>query len=493
MRVPCLAALLIGGLGFPCGGSEVSAWLEKLHDPDGRVRAASSFEYHAPAASDWIQVRRAMRDPSEQVRRSAVWFAGEAAYADKTADVDAIAGSLVESLADSSELVQAYAVISLSKVLRRSPATLVRYMNLMGAVGSERAMRVADLLALAVGAIGPSAMPELLVESSRFETNGGIKPALRMAGRTVTGSLIALLNSQDPVLRSRAAWALGEAGVKDSSVVHALCQALSDRESLVQGAALRALAAVDSRDPDVEVAILALARRNPAWDRQAAEALATVGTPAVSVPFLMRLLAGAPSEATAAARSLGSFGPGAAEAGPALVAKLNVLDASPQHLDELRAVIEAIAKIGITSEAAIPVLIKQVDSGNDTALEILACYPKLQGGLLARLAASSAWSYRSSYLKKALISNLWNSDPAGQKELVELLGSKPADVRARAARLIGLAGEAARPAGDDHFPKRERSYPSSPKTKTQERAKLRCVRWGRWLLLRNSNGPLRGC
>ncbi len=60
---------------------------------------------------------------------------------------------------------------------------------------------------------------------------------------------IELIKSGDPILRNRAAFALGKRGLSDDRTVEALLEALKDMEWRVRSNAAKAIARIEPRDP----------------------------------------------------------------------------------------------------------------------------------------------------------------------------------------------------------------------------------------------------
>jgi HEAT repeat protein len=195
----------------------------------------------------------------------------------------------------------------------------------------------------ALGRIGPAArqaVPRLIDVVKGPAQNGLPLCAARALGnigpaaQPAVPALFQALDSKSPKLRARAAEALGSVGGTDKNLVRALQKALLDPDSEVRYSAAAAIGKL-GKEPTVAVPALcdALGRNEfPAVDQDAP---------------------GSESPRGIVIRALGSFGPEAKEAVPALV---KLLENGNQPNCVYLEAIDALGRIGPGAKDAIPVL-----------------------------------------------------------------------------------------------------------------------------------------
>jgi HEAT repeat protein len=213
----------------------------------------------------------------------------------------------------------------------------------------------------------------------------------------VVPELDRLLKDDSPVVRTHAAYAAGRYGPDAAPAVPALAEALGDPEVEVRIAAARALGEIG---PAAQAAVSALIRAlddaSGAVTLDAADALVRIGAPAV--PALVQSL-NQPPLAGLVANTLGQIGPAAEAAVPALIRLIDSADDQSR-----REAILALAAIGPAAREAAPRLVKLLElpeepfrAGAAYALAMLEAdeaAPLLKQGLTSGdelLELASAW------------------------------------------------------------------------------------------------------
>jgi HEAT repeat protein len=389
---------------------------ECLKDPDGGMRIAAAetlwrltFQPQ-PTLSVLIA---ALSDADEDVRSSAAEALGNMA-----AEAEAAGPALIQALKDKEQSVRYAAAQALGAVRpepkKTLPALATALKDQDRFVGSQAAGAIGRY-----GAAAESAVPALVAalrdedDSMRWyaaSALGDIGPA---AAKAITALTDALQHDRDDQVRWAAAGAMGSIDREGRVVIPALTQALTQKSAQVRRFAAIALGQIG---PGAKAALPALRTAVKEKDGgvriAAAEALWTVGGDGkAAMPVLLEGLRTSPYPHLAA-HALGTMGPMAAVATPALVDLLG-----RQRGYEREDAITALGNIGPGAAAAVPFLLDLVRRSNED-----------RGSALA--AAESLWKI--------------NRDPHALPFLIEQLSSN--DCLVGAAEALGRLGPAAREA-----------------------------------------------
>jgi HEAT repeat protein len=236
----------------------------------------------------------------------------------------------------------------------------------------------------------------------------------RGAGPDDLRLLRAALDDRNPVVRAAGAWRVGRLPAR--ALAADLLQMLrGDSDAGARLAAARALGELAPGLADVKPTLFAsLSDDSPSVRWEAARSLARLGRdPRTDLtPLIAALSSGDSYVRSFAAWSLGEMGPAAAAAGPTLLHMLE--DESEVH----PVVTQALVRIGVTTDATLPVLLGDLRSPNPRARANAAL-------ALGRLRVA-------------------NSEVVAA--LVGALGDDADDVRTEAARALGRLGPPAGPA-----------------------------------------------
>jgi HEAT repeat protein len=202
--------------------------------------------------------------------------------------------------------------------------------------------------------------------------------ALQRIGRPAVPALMKATGHSDGRIRSRAAWALGEMRSPPKDVVPAMLCLLGDPDSSVRTSAIHALGRI-GRDAAIAAAPLVRLLKNDSDERVRQEVFASLPTVdsdgKLAVPACIQSLKDkSPSICGLAAETLGSYGPRAKSAVPALITMLSgngsrwlspapdVAMPRPLSLDA----IIALEQIGPDAASALPELRKMLESEEET-------------------------------------------------------------------------------------------------------------------------------
>jgi HEAT repeat protein len=256
-----------------------------------RVRCAQMVWNLEGKADEVLPVfRKALNDPSREVRSAALFALGDMGAAAREA-VPAI-----EPLLQSpSARLRCHAAYNLWKIDPKSNRPLAALRRVLEERDEEAWADVFDLVSMLGG-----------------------------AGRDLAPVLIRLLEDRDQNVRNNAVVTLGEIHPEPKLAVPALHKALSDRNSFVRGTAAIALAKMGDKGREKLAALRALMKDdNPLVRVQAAVAVWRLDhDDAAAVPVLTKALAHDKYTMAnvAAVQALGEIGPGAKAAEPALLA-----------------------------------------------------------------------------------------------------------------------------------------------------------------------------
>jgi HEAT repeat protein len=196
---------------------------------------------------------------------------------------------------------------------------------------------------------------------------------LHLGGDTerVTAEIIKLLQSEQEIVRYRAAKALARIGRKGAAAIPKLTELLNDSKGEIQEAALEALAAMGSAAKD---SVIEIAKKVTGDDvsmgREAARTLRAFGPAAApAVPALANALdSNDQNFCVEAAQALTAIGP---EAVGAVEAIAKHLEDTNSRREEKVALLQAAAAIGPPAKDAIPAITKLLGA-RDTAVRVAA-------------------------------------------------------------------------------------------------------------------------
>lgn len=221
------AAWILGRHG---SSADVPRLIQALQGRESALRAAAAQGLgHLRDASATDALGRAVGDPLPYVRLATVWALGE------IGDPRSVE-SLIRALGDGDLHVRALSVCALGHL---GDPRAVQHVAARGVQDPSRCVRLAGVEALELlGSAPPAALledPEWAIRLRVVETFGRV----RLAEETpVLGLIKCLEQDPHPLIRARAAWALGEIG--DSRAVTALQRAAGSREWPQRAAAARA-------------------------------------------------------------------------------------------------------------------------------------------------------------------------------------------------------------------------------------------------------------
>ena len=271
----------------------------------------------------------------------------------------------------------------------------------------------------------------------------------------VLDSLATALQDVSPEVRSSAACALGDFQAASAGAVPNLIIALSDHDSTVRAAAAHALGVIGPSARDAVPQLIA-ALKNPNEDVRAAAAqsLGLIDSPTLSgryfghlpdvfveVEPLMKALNDTSGKVRGnAAEALGSFGPGAKAAVPALISLLNSTDTFCQEKAA-----NALGGIGPDAKDAVPALVAALNSNDRSLLEnatssLGAIGPNAKDAVPALI---SILNGEDDYLKRYAAEALGDIGPAAKdaaSALINTLKTGDSNLRAFAADALGDIG-----------------------------------------------------
>ncbi len=341
----------------------VAALTALLDNKDGRVRAAASEslgQLGARSKSSAADLGAALRDRDPAVRAAAAVALGQLGPKAKVS-----ASDLVRALDDADDAVRDAASGALVSMGRQAVPVLVRALGNGDPIFLQA---VVDTL----GRIGPKAVGELTdnledVAQADISRSYAAMALAQVADRddSVVPTLTRALADDNASVRMSAAEALGHAGAAARASVPDLIRMATDHREivLVREFAIAALVKIDPGNADVEKALVYVVSDGNARIYEAAvEGLTKIrawrrGEPDVAeqVAILVRELDGG---SAAAAEALGLIGDEAEAAVPSLVKALESDDA------ELRdAALVALERIG-PQRQAVPALVQAMASGD---------------------------------------------------------------------------------------------------------------------------------
>jgi HEAT repeat protein len=169
---------------------------------------------------------------------------------------------LIAALGDADSRVQIAAAQALGQIADpRAFAPLLATLK-----GAKDYDEVRNACAVALGSLGPSALPPLLAALHDSDLAGAAGQGLVQLGAPAVDPLLALLGGSDPDLRQQAAELLG--AIPAPRAVPSLIAALQDKESYVRKYAAAALGAI--RDPRADQPLIAATKDQDQNVRQAA-------------------------------------------------------------------------------------------------------------------------------------------------------------------------------------------------------------------------------
>jgi HEAT repeat protein len=388
------AAVAIGEIGSP-SPQAVSALIKALED-DEWVREAAVYSLlviGAEVPSSTVPVLVGLLEDDWRTRRDAILVLGEMGPAAGPA-----VPALTEALGDRNNVVKAAAAYALGGI---GPAAAPAVPEL-GRMLKNKSFENLDFLGLgsvhgivvnALGNIGSNEAVSVLIEVLRDSGKGPIIKAAAIkslgligssAGEQAVTALIPFL--KDSFLRKSAAIALGGIGPAAAPAVPGIIPMLEDPISLDSQIALEAITKIG--EPAVPHLITALKDGNEKIREQAAHALTLIGEPAIpalkeamkdpslkdivpgimtdigesSIPSLVLALKDPDEDARlAAAKALGSMGPKAKPAVPALVQALEDGSAGVRKQ-------AALSLSYIRAKEAVPALVKTSAKDSDSAV-----------------------------------------------------------------------------------------------------------------------------
>ncbi|HEY2826081.1 MAG TPA: HEAT repeat domain-containing protein [Pirellulales bacterium] len=267
---------------------------------------------------------------------------------------------------------QYWACLALADAGPKAKAAVPELMRL--AQDKQPQLRMRAIMTL--GAIGPDAKPAAaLLIKALSDNENAVRYAAAFAigqigAKEAASELTKQLDSKDRFLEMISAWALAKINPDDKkNVDHAvslLVTGLNDPSKHVRGAAARGLFELHAPQDTVANAMGdLLADKDPVVRSNVAEALATLGEPAV--PRLIKALQRDDMQ-DLAVEVLRRLGPKAKDAVPALILELK--DPNPDYRREVEF---ALAAIGPSCQAAVPALVEHMTS-DDPKVRYTACY-----------------------------------------------------------------------------------------------------------------------
>ncbi|MBK9140102.1 MAG: HEAT repeat domain-containing protein [Verrucomicrobia bacterium] len=277
--IRCESALLLGGPPF---NTEARRWVEAMEkatrDPESRVRAAAVSALAQTRDPRWGRViESALADPDFSVRYAAAWALGE--YGSDTAEPAAalrralgdphprvrivaaralwrLTGDTNESLAVlEREVLAPNPDYTAALVLRElGPAAAATAPSLLRRLEQEtvhRPSRTPSPAALALGQLGPTAVPGLIerLEHPRPEVRVGAAFALRNQGTNAAAAvpkLVELVDHPDAEVRITAVEALGAIGAAARPALPRLRQLAAETGDYLRAAAVNAVEQIEA-------------------------------------------------------------------------------------------------------------------------------------------------------------------------------------------------------------------------------------------------------
>jgi HEAT repeat protein len=360
------------------GAEGAAALVELLKDNDDAVRGHAAWALgYVPAAVPALTDLLTHRD--RRVRQAATQALGYNGPAAKTA-----VPALTELLKDSDAELRDAAAEALGHVGPAAKSAAPALMELL----NDNAPRLREAAASALGTTGrgvEGAVPAVI--AALKDENSGVREhaaqaLFEMGSKELAAVplLIGLLGDESADVRSSTADALGTIGPQAKAAVPALTRALDDKDRRVRRQAASALAHMGCEaEPAVPALIKLLEdessaarqdtanprgrqqRREGEWTARGAAALAlgSIGPPAeAAVPALTELLRDKTADVRySAAWALGGIGPRAKPAVPALIELLRS-DEMPQGFAA-----RALGKIGAEARDAVPALTQLLKGG----------------------------------------------------------------------------------------------------------------------------------
>jgi len=327
-------------------------------------------------------------------------------------DVSDVVDQYSKQLRDKSPRTRLHAVKALGQLRHKAKDAAPLLIEVL----SDREFDVADAAARSLGQLGPAALPELraaldsnfsVVRLGAAEALGDIGPeakdtiprlrslmlnddkagksaawALARIGGDAQPVLLAGLKDQDPAVRYRAAFALGDLRDRSKVAANGLASILQDPNAQVRKAAIRALVWYGPKAEDA-VPSLVTALANPDLHVEAAQALARSGPKAVE-PLTAALQHADPAVRAGAAEALTYMGPHAprrlvlshAEPAPQVSLK-GVVAPLIQALGDKEALVrkaaaEALSAIGPDAKAAVQPLVAALKDQDEAVRQAAA-------------------------------------------------------------------------------------------------------------------------
>jgi HEAT repeat protein len=324
-------AVMVGSLGYHARRPDVSAVLAAaVKDPDPKIRLAgvrALTGFHLPAREHVAPLAGALTDSDVQVRKRALvglgWIGRRAAPA---------AGA-IEKLTNDPETSLAIAAWGAfgrvkPKEAPRAVAALRIHLRSPDAVIRQQA---ADALK-GLDPAASRALPELLStlempgakdQRARWARDSAIQALGRIAAydSEAFDTIVKALKHRDPLMRSRAAWALSGLQRETGRTVPALTKVLSDKDSTVANGAAWSLGSMGRSASSAVPRLKAVASQHAGYPRVTAiAALSRIAPRSVPDPSTLTaaITEGYPSQRRQVLQAVARMGPSAAGARQAL-------------------------------------------------------------------------------------------------------------------------------------------------------------------------------
>ena len=449
-RVRRRASVALGKLG-PESAAAVPDLAAALGGKDrhARISALLMLTRIGPAARDAVgALIKALKDEDRGVRYSAAEALGAIGPAAKAA-----VPMLVLALKDADSDVQYHARKALGKI---GPPAGEAVPALIRAV-KDKDSRVRAAAATALGQIGPAAETAVpaLVEALK-DTD---YQALLKIGLAAVPHLIQALKTGQRPLRRRAAEVLGKMGPAAKAAVPELIRTLKEEKGGLRAAAAKALGGIGPVTKGVIPALIQALRDGPSYEpgsgsirpvRSGADDV-LLKMQDQAVPALIRVVNDPADEARVrreAVRLLGWIGPAAKAAVPTLLKTLDSTDPSMRQQ-----VVDSLGRIGPVTKEVVPALLKALaDEENGVryhAAEALGSIRPVDKAVIPSLIKAAKDGYPT--VRKYAIRSLGKIDPTAKGVLPVLLAAlkDPAgNVRRTAAEIVGRLA----PAGKQAMP-----------------------------------------